>query len=127
MNVLFDDLKTHHSYARYYYIFFLLRRFLFVVVAMTYFESPWLQALIYMQVSFFALILLFKGNPFKERITNYIEIFNETIVLLIGYHIAVLTGFNVESMTRIGLGISIILLVTLLIAVHIIRWLQGVI
>ena len=100
---------------------------MFVAVAMTYFERPWLQALIYLQVSFLALILLFKGNPFKELFTNYIEIFNETIVLLIGYHVAVLTGFNVESTTRIGLGVSIIMLVSLLIALHVIRWLSGVI
>ena len=66
VKVLFEDLKTHHTYARYYYILFCLRRFLFVVVAMLFFERPWLQAIMYWQISFFALMLLFVGRPFKE-------------------------------------------------------------
>ena len=70
-------------------------------------------------------MLLFVGRPFKERLTNYIEIFNEFIVLLIGYHVCVLTGFNMNSKTRVWIGLSIIFLVVLLIKLHIIRWLVG--
>ena len=125
VKVLFEDLKTHHTYAIYYFIFFCLRRFLFVAVAMIYFERPWIQAIMYWQVSFFALMLLFKGRPFKEKSTNYVEIFNEVIVLLIGYHLCVLTGFNIGTERRFTIGISIIILVSLLISVHIIRWLIG--
>ena len=90
-----------------------------------YFERPWVQAIIYWQVSFFALMLLFVGNPFKDNITNYVEIFSEIIVLLIGYHVCVLTGFNIETERRFSIGISIIILVSLLISVHIVRWLIG--
>ena len=126
VKVLFEDLKTHHTYARYYYIFFCLRRFLFVAVAMIYFERPWIQAIIYWQVSFFALMLLFKGRPFKEKSTNYVEIFNEVIVLLIGYHVAVLTGFYLNSLIRTGIGLSIIMLVSALICVHVLIWLTDI-
>ena len=70
-------------------------------------------------------MLLFVGNPFKDNITNFVEIFSETVVLLIGYHLCVLTGFNIGTERRFTIGISIIILVSLLISVHIIRWLIG--
>lgn len=104
----------------------MLRRFAFVVIAMLLFEKPWLQAILYCQISFLALILVLNGMPFSDPVTNALEILNEVFVLIIGYHVCSLTGFQMERHQRKALGTSIIILVCILIAIHYIRWGIGV-
>ena len=104
----------------------MLRRFAFVVVAMLLFERPWLQVILYWQVSFLALALIFAGMPFVDAVTNKIEIINEAFVLVIGYHMCILTGFDIEFRHRKGVGHSIIAFVAILILLHYIRWFIGV-
>jgi NhaP-type Na+/H+ or K+/H+ antiporter len=104
----------------------MLRRFAFVVIAMLLFERPWLQAILYWQISFLALVFILAGMPFIDLISNKIEVMNEVFVLLIGYHLCILTGFSMEASHRKAFGVSIIVLVLMLICVHYIRWFIGV-
>ena len=45
---------------------------------------------------------------------------------MIGYHVAVLTGFYLDSMIRTGIGMSIIMLVSVLIGIHVLIWLKDI-
>lgn len=113
-------------YARFYYIFFMLRRFSFVLIAMLLFEKPWLQVMLYYLISFLALGLVLNGMPFADPVSNKLEILNEVFVLFIGYHLIALSGYEMESTYRKRLGNSIIVTIMVLITVHYIRWFIGV-
>lgn len=65
------------------------------------------------------LAYLIFSHPFEENYTNNLEIFNEWIVMLVGYHQVVLTGFQLDKESRSRVGTSMIVFICLLVAVNI--------
>ena len=83
----------HKMSAQPFYLIHLLRRIVFVVVAMYMFDHSWLQVLLYLVQSIFMLAYICSQRPFDSPRTNFLESFNEFSVLVTGYHLILISGF----------------------------------
>ena len=68
------------------------------------------------------MMLILSVRPFIHPIQNYVETFNEVFVLIIGYHMMVVAGYNIPAYTRACVGASGICCIVLLIIANILRW-----
>ena len=79
-------MKTYHRSSLLFYEIHVVRRLLFVFAAYYLYDYPWIQVISYLVQSKIMVAYLTGWKPFVEPDTNYIEIFNEYIVMIIGYH-----------------------------------------
>ena len=93
--------------------------------AMRYYESPWIQTISYFFCSFLATILILGAKPFEDPFTNGMEVFDEVIVLLTGYHIFIFAAYDLNPKIRMKLGWSLIAHIGILITANILRFLTG--
>ena len=75
------------------------RRLLFGLIALFLNGHPYFQIILMMGMSLFVLIYLVEVKPYKESQANYIEIFNESCVLIqLTMQLALLRDdFTIES------------------------------
>ena len=83
--------------------------------------------MLYMLQSLGMARYLITHRPFLLPMSNYIEIFNELIVLGAAYHMMTLMTENVDGYARELVGISLITLISALIAVNAFAWLYEII
>ena len=67
-------------------------------------------------------MLILGVRPFLHPLQNYAETFNEVSVLIIGYHMMVVAGWDMPAWTRDCVGTSGIIFVGVLVAVNVLRW-----
>ena len=111
---VFRDLKPYRLSAMPFFFCHLVRRIVFVFVAFYLSSQPFLQILCYLIQSILMLSYLASYRPFANPSTCKLEIFNEFVVLLVGYNMITImsTGnLNAEKMSIIGIS-----LITLIIA-----------
>ena len=75
-----------------------------------------------MVASLYAVSYLTTTQPFDTKATNYIEIFNELMVLLTGYHLVLLGLGDLSMKGREKLGISLFSIVSFMILVNQFLW-----
>ena len=121
-STLLEGLKDYQLRAAPFYFFHLLRRIIFVVVAMYLFERPWFQVFIYMLQSLAMAWYLITNKPFISPSQNYSEIFNELVVLVIAYHMTLIMSPNIDWHQREMIGISLIAFTSSMIVVNAIIW-----
>ena len=119
---LFDGLRAHSSAALAFNLIHVLRRVALVLIAMYVGDQPWIQTILFIAISEYACVYLWEVRPFESTTQNRVEIANEVLILILGYHMAVVTGFNVPSWHRYRVGVSTIAFILLLIALNVCRW-----
>ena len=65
------------------------------------------------------MVYLIDVKPFESLPQNLLEIFNELMILLIGYHMILVTGFNIPNYHRTVVGYSAMFYICLLIFVNV--------
>ena len=63
-------------------------------------DVPWLQTLSFIAVSQWVTVYLVAVRPYESIYQNMLEMMNELIVLLLGYHMVVLAAFYIPIETR---------------------------
>ena len=119
---LFAGLRQHSGKSIKYNLVHVLRRVVFVLVAMHFHERPWVQTLAFVVQSEIAMMLILSVRPFACPMQNAVETFNEVAVLITGYHMMVVTGYNIPALARDRVGISSIVCIVALIVVNVLRW-----
>jgi len=64
-----------------------MRRFLYAFSLVAFERDGYMQWVTYIALSYSSLIMLILVRPFKSKIVNAFEIYNEATILLIGYAI----------------------------------------
>ena len=67
-------------------------------------------------------VYLIRYQPFMLHMQNYLEIFNELVVLAISYHMTLIMSENLNSQKREIIGISLIIVTTTMILVNAVIW-----
>ena len=98
--VIIKGMKRREPFSYVYHVIFILRRFIFILGALYLFDQAWLQAILYWLSSMLAIGLLLAVKPFTSPTTNIIESISECVILFIGYHVIILTGFSVKPRAR---------------------------
>ena len=88
---------NHHSYtSQYYWVIFLLRRFIFITVCIFSSDSYW-QSSTFVVLSMVASAYLYTIFPFKYSRKNYIENFNEVMIFFCGVLQLILAGYTMNT------------------------------
>ena len=119
---LFEGLRKNSYAAFFYSLIHILRRIVFVYIAMHLAEHFVAQTIGFVLQSLVVAVLIFLIEPFQCPATNRVEAFNEILILIIGYHMFIVAGFIVPSDSKFGVGVSAIVFICVLIAVNIFRW-----
>ena len=82
--------------AQPFLLFHLLRRIVFMIVAMFLLNHSWLQVLLYLVQSIFMLAFIRNQRPFKSLTTHFLESLNEFCVAITGYHVVLIQGFEID-------------------------------
>ena len=61
----------------------MVRRLLFVLIALFLIDHPYFQVILMIGMSLFVLIYLVEVRPYQEKQALYIEIFNEICILIL--------------------------------------------
>ena len=99
----------------------IIRRITLVLIAMYIHGQPWIQTILFIIIAEYFCVYLFSYMPFESFNQNWLEIFNELIILVIGYHMIVVAGFNVPNFHRKAVGYSAIFFTLLLVAVNVVH------
>jgi len=81
---LYTDYKEDSKLAILYSTLFLLRRLLYALSLVLFKDSCYFQWLIYMGLSEANLFLIIIISPFKSRLDNALELFNELTIIGVG-------------------------------------------
>ena len=90
IGTLYNGLKPKDRTVALYSFIFLVRRSLFIAITFALFEHPGLQLLLMLQKTLFYIIYLGYADFFKIFGTKVLEIFNESVFILIQYLFIVL-------------------------------------
>ena len=60
-------------------------------------DVPWFQTLAFITISQCVTVYLVAVRPYESTYQNVLELMNEMIVLLLGYHMVVITAFYIPS------------------------------
>jgi ABC-type sugar transport system permease subunit len=91
-----------------YNVVFLFRRSTFVLITFTLFEHPGIQIQAFIYSTLLYLIFLHHYPVFKESLTLKVETFNETIFLLICYHMVLFSNLIWDPTMKENIGQSMI-------------------
>ena len=75
-----------------------------MVIAIYLIGSPAAQSLYFVNASMLTIVVQLGRRPFDSASSNVLEIFNELIVLTIGYQVLILTCIEVDVTQRINIG-----------------------
>jgi len=119
---IIEDLKIGirkaHFTNRYYYPFFMIRRLFYAVILITLIDYP------YIQIGFITILIvspmifyLIYCMPFKQNITNYINIYNELTLFIAYFGILINNIVELKDYAKLVCGWIIITLILVSLAV----------
>ena len=122
-------LKTNHTFSLSLTIVFLLRRFLFVLITFTLYDHPVIQIQLFILNSIFYIIYLGSARIFSENSSLQAEYFNESLCMVVCYHLILFNNFldGPDTLEYVGFSMifCIILLVTITMTVMVITSVRG--
>ena len=102
-----------------FFFLHLARRVVFIFVAIYLEDYPFLQVLCYLVQSLFMAGYLTSTRVFIDPGNSRMEIFNELVVLLVGFHMVILMStHDMNAEKRDGIGYSLITLIVSLCLVN---------
>lgn len=88
---------NHHSYtSQYYWVIFILRRFIFITVC-TYSGDSYWQSSTFIVLSMISSAYLYTIFPFRYSRKNYIENFNEIMIFFCAVFQLILAGYTMNT------------------------------
>ena len=61
----------------------------------------------------FYIIFIINIDPHTDRIKRRVEIFNEFVILIVGYHLFTFTNFVLDGMKQFEMGYSLVIFISL--------------
>ena len=120
---LFSGLKSNRGCSVLFgSLIHVLRRVVFVLVALNLHKSPWIQAILFIMVSLTNFTYLLATSPYESQSQNRLEAANEAMILLTGYCIAISAGWNMTSDIRNLVGLVTVFIVLSVIVLNVGRW-----
>lgn len=83
---------------------FILRRKLFIFVVLFLEEVPVIQIALVVSSSYVAVLYLIKAVPFKDKLVNWIELFNEAVILALCYLMWSFTDYQDDAKVKFKVG-----------------------
>ena len=101
---LVADLQVRTKHAMIYHPLFMARRLAFAIIVVVISDLSWAQ--VQLCLFMFSLMIIFIGimRPFRLPSYNYIELTNESLVLMLAYFLIVYSPFVPDGETRYQLG-----------------------
>ena len=96
IGTLYNGLRTGSTGTKSYYFVFLLRRSLFVLITFLLFFQPGIQVQLMIYMTLLYVIYLGHSEFFEQFSSKSIEIFNESVFVLIQYCFVLLTNLVYE-------------------------------
>jgi hypothetical protein len=87
----YELLKTNDKWSLMFQLIFVLRRALIALILLYLKESKMAQVFGMMATGLAYTGYILKVRPFEEKSYNYIEVFNEAIIMLCLYHMLIFT------------------------------------
>jgi len=112
--------EEFHDRALYFNGIFMLRRFLYAFSLVLFRHHGYFQWLAYMGLSTFNLAILIHMKPFKKRLTNAFEIFNEGTILMTGYALILVSDINDDMKAKYSMGWLIVAIASLNVVVNLV-------
>ena len=119
---LFAGLKKYHYAAFFVNFIHIVRRITLILIAIYINGQPWIQTIFFVIIAEYICVYLFGSMPFESFNQNLLEIFNELTILVIGYHMIIVAGFNVPNYHKKKVGYSAIFFILLLIVVNVLHF-----
>ena len=116
---LYSNISLKRSkYSQLYYPIFMIRRFLFIIVPLSFQNKPGIQLSLLIFLSSLYIIWYIMLWPHNMRKLVYIELTNEVFFMILNYHMVAFTLFNPDLQTQFNMGWSYLLFMGLLILVN---------
>ncbi|CDW79537.1 cadg domain containing protein [Stylonychia lemnae] len=117
---LYDGLKVDQRAALLYNVFFLSRRFLFAITLVIFNgrDNATFQIQVMFLQSLILLVYVIYIKPFQDPEFNYIEIFNETCILMSSYHLMIFTNYVPDIEKQSIFGYTLLAITVLNVAVN---------
>jgi len=107
--VLQDGMRKASHTTNAYHLIFVVRRLLLIVAAFSFRGVASMQCLTFLVGSMMMVTYLVAVNPFSNRFDNFLEIYNESFVLLISIYYVLLTQttFDVNHFRNMGIVFNV--------------------
>ena len=100
MGSLYSELKKERKMALLYNGLFVLRRLMFAYMAVFLGNYPFLQIQGLAIQSISILMYLSYTKPFKDKLSNILEMFNEICILILSYHLFYFTDYVEDPLLK---------------------------
>eukprot|EP00347_Sterkiella_histriomuscorum_P004462 403360370 len=111
--IFYEDFDQSNHLALYYYPLYFTRRFVYVLAMMYFRDYAIIQIFVFQIMSVFQVTYLLLVNPFQSKISNKIEIMNESLVLINAYCLIMYTDFNLDPYIKYDIGWACLLLISI--------------
>ena len=91
---LLSDLKLTKRLAPWMIVISIYRRIVLVFVALFLHDHPLIQAISFLVSSLMVTCLLLHAMPYIDPFTNMLEVFNEIMIMFVGYFAMVYVGLD---------------------------------
>ena len=116
------DFKNYEIF--FYNLWFILRRIIFLFVALFWENYPYYQIVIFVWCSIFALIYLLHAKPYKSREQDRIETVNESLIYMLGIFSTAILVFTDSK--RMLLGDTLVFLIYIKVVFNVLMILKAV-
>jgi len=110
---IYEEISSHNRFARYFYSFFLARRFIVALALVFLGHWPGGQIAIMDLCSLLNMVYLGMAKPFKEGLSNALEVFNESSVFIVGVSMMTFSDSQMDPIVRYDIGWIVISIVIL--------------
>lgn len=123
---IYVNISLHRSkWGILYYPVFILRRLLFIMLPLIFLGHPYYQLQFLMFFNSLYIIQYCQIWPHSILGHAILEIFNESLVMVVSYHMICFTLFNLEEMQRFNMGWSFLVLIGFIIITNVIYVIRG--
>jgi len=84
-----------------------------VAIPCTLVGNASIQIQLYSLFTSFYIIFIINIDPHTDRIKRRVEIFNEFVILIVGYHLFTFTNFVQDEMKQFEMGYSLVMFISL--------------
>jgi len=115
---LYQGTKIDERSERLYTVAFSVRRMLLVLSVVCFPTHMFLRVQCFLWLQSFYIIYVGWVQPHEEALYNFLEIFNESLLLVLGYHLFIFTPFVGDVSAQYTMGWSSIAIIVLIIGTN---------
>ena len=114
-SALYNEFVLHKDKARYYYLLFVIRRVCFIMLVIQGIEYSWIQVQFFIIGCVSEMSFLLFSRTMQNKDQHYHSIVNELLLIAIGYHMVLLTGYVVLPEQKYAIGTILLYIVWMMI------------